>query len=57
MGEKKLSDGNESVMSANSEEDPEVIKSWHPHLKQDLARHCDVLPIVKSILLAPLSLS
>lgn len=57
MGEKKLSDGNESVMSANLEEDAEVNKSWHPYLKSDLAHHCDVLLIEESILLAPLSLS
>ena len=30
MGEKKLSDGNESVMSANLEEDAEVNKSCPP---------------------------
>ena len=57
MGEKKLSDRNESVMSANLEEDAEVNKSWHPYLKSDLAHHCDVLLIEESILLAPLSLS
>jgi len=56
MEEKKLSDGNESVMSVNWE-DAEVIKSWYPYLNQDLARHCDVLPIVESTLLAPLSLN
>ena len=54
MGEKELKDGNESVMSANLEEDAEVNKSWHPYLKSD---HRDVLLIVESILLAPLSLS
>ena len=57
MGEKKLSDGNESVMSANLEEDAEVNKSWHPYLEPDLAHHCDVLLTVESMLLAPLSLS
>ena len=57
MGEKKLSDGNESAISANLEEDAVVHKSWHPNLKLDLTHHCDVLLIVESILLAPLSLS
>ena len=57
MGEKKLSDGHESVMSANLEEDTEVNKSWHPYLKPDLVHHCHVLLTVKSILQAPLSLS
>ena len=57
MGEKKLSDGNESVLSANLEEDAEVNKSWHSYLKSYFAHHCDVLLIVESILLAPLSLS
>ena len=53
MGEKKLSDGNESVMSANLEEDAEENKSWHPYLKPDLAHHCSVSLIMESILLAP----
>ena len=39
----------ESVRSANLEEDAEVNKSWHPYPKLDLAHHCDVLLIVKSI--------
>ena len=41
MGDKELSDGNESVMTANLEEDAEVKKSWHPYLKLHLAHHCD----------------
>ena len=57
MGENKLSDGNESVMSANLEENAEVNKSWDPYLKPDLANPCDVLLIVELILLAPLLLS
>ena len=57
MGKKKLSDGNESVMSVNLDEDAEGNRSWHPYLKLDLAHHCDFLLIVESILLAPLSLS
>ena len=57
MGEKKLSDGNEIVMHANLEEDAGVSKSWHSILKSYFAHHCDVLLIVDSILLAPLSLS
>ena len=57
MGEKKLGHGNESVMSANLEEDAEVNKSWHPYLKSDLPYHCDVLLIVEWNLPAPLSLS
>ena len=57
MGEKKLRDENESVMSANLEEDVEVNKSCHRYLKSDLAHHCDVFLIVESILLAPLLLS
>ena len=51
MGEKKLSDGNESVMSVNFEENAEVNKSWHLYLKPDLAHHYDVLLMVESILL------
>ena len=54
MGEKKLSDGDESVMSANLEEDAEVNKSWHHYLKVDLAHHSNALLIVESILLVPL---
>ena len=47
MGDKKkLNDGNESVMSANLEEDTEVNKAWHPYLKSDLAHYCNVLFIV-----------
>lgn len=57
MGEKKLSDGNETVMSADLEEDAEESKSWYPYLQLDSAHHCDVLVIVESILLAPSSLS
>ena len=56
MGENKLSGGNVSVMSANLEESAEVNKSWHLYLKPDLAHHHDVLLIVESILMAPLTL-
>ena len=51
-GENKLSDGNESVMSANLEEEAQVSKSWHPYLKLYFAHHFDALLIVESILLA-----
>lgn len=57
MGERKLSYGNESIISANSEENAELNKSWYPYPKPDLAHHYDVLLIVESILLALLSLS
>ena len=57
MGEKKYSDENESVMSANLEKDAGVNKSLHPYLKSDLAHHYDVLLIAQSIFLAPLPLS
>ena len=39
MRKKKLSDGNEGIMSANLEKDVKVNKSWHPYLKPDLAHH------------------
>jgi len=57
MGEKQLSNGNKSVMSANLEENAVVKKPWHPYLKTDLTHNCDVLLIVEPILQALLSLS
>ena len=54
MGEKKLSDGNGSVMSANLEDAEAIITSLHHCISTSLRY---VLLTVELILLAPLSLT